>query len=249
MVPQAPFTDMAAANAAATAWCAEVNAVTHSEICAVPAERLASGREQPGPLPSLRPAIGKPGVIRKAGRLSCVRFGSARYPVPVRLIGQQVAVAGSGGRLLIADPVTGEAVAEHAPVAPGEASVLDEHYGGPRPAPRRAVRPKTAAEKAFVTLGPVAEQFITGSAASGNTRLAADLEEMAALRAAHGDTALTAALDRAVAFRRWRAEDVRSILAAGTGAPQPRAAGDALVIDLPAVPVRPLPDYKIEGAS
>jgi hypothetical protein len=111
------------------------------------------------------------------------------------------------------------------------------------------VRPKTQAEKAFAALGPVAEQFIAGSAASGNTRLAPDLDELAALRAAHGDQALTAALERAVAFRRWRAGDVRSILAAGTGAPQPRPAGDALVIELPKVPVRPLSDYKIEGAS
>jgi hypothetical protein len=167
--------------------------------------------------------------------------------VPMRLIGQQVAVAECGGRLLVTDPRTGEVLAEHAPVAPGEASVLDGHYGGPRPAPRRAVRPKTAAEKEFVALGPVAEQFIAGSAASGNTRLASDLGELAALRAAHGDEALTAALERAVAFRRWRAGDVRSILAAGAGIPQPRPAGDALVITLPRVPVRPLSDYRIAG--
>jgi transposase len=248
MVPQAPFTGLAAANAAAVAWCAEVNCVAHSEICAVPAQRLETERELLGPLPSLRPATGKPGAARKVDRLSCVRFGSARYSVPVRLIGQRVTVAESGGLLLVTDPVTGEIVAEHAAVAPGEASVLDEHYGGPRPAPRRAVRPKTAAEKEFVMLGPVAGQFITGSAASGNTRLAADLEEMAALRAAHGDAALTAALERAVEFRRWRAGDVRSILAAGTGIPQPRDAGDALVIELPRVPVRPLSDYRIGGA-
>ena len=119
------------------------------------------------------------------------------------------------------------------------------------PGPRRAARcgPKTAAEKAFLALGPAAEAFLTGSAASGNTKLAADLDELAALRAAHGDQALTAALERAVAFRRWRAADVRSILAAGAGTPQPRPAGDALVIELPTVPVRPLSAYKIEGAS
>ena len=40
MVPQAPFTDLVSANETAAAWCAEVNATTHSEICAVPAERL-----------------------------------------------------------------------------------------------------------------------------------------------------------------------------------------------------------------
>lgn len=249
MIPQAPVGDLAAANAAAVAWCAEVNAAVHSEICAVPAVRLEAERDLLGPLPSLRPAIGRPGVTRKVDRLSCVRFGSARYSVPARLIGTEVTVAESGGRLLVTSPATGEVLAEHAPVAPGEASVLDEHYGGPRPVPRRAVRPKTAAEKAFAELGPVAEQFIAGSAASGNARLPSDLDDLAALRAAHGDQALAAALERAVAFRRWRAEDVRSILAAGTGTPQPRPAGDALVIELPRVPVRPLSDYKFGGAS
>jgi transposase len=248
IVPQAPFTDMTAANAAAGEWCAEVNGVAHSEICSVPAERLEAERDLLTALPSLRPAIGRAAAIRKVDRLSCVRFGSARYSVPTRLIGQHVAVTESGGRLLVAGTATGEILDSHVLAAPGEASVLDEHYGGPRPAPRRAVRAKTAAEKAFIALGPAAEAFLTGSAASGNTKLAADLGELAALRAAHGDQALIAALERAVAFRRWRAADVRSILAAGTGTPQPRPAGDALVIELPKVPVRPLSAYKIEGA-
>jgi transposase len=249
IAPQAPFTGMTAANAAAGEWCAEVNGVAHSEICAVPAVRLDAERDLLTALPSLRPAIGRAAAIRKVDRLSCIRFGSARYSVPARLIGQQVTVTESGGRLLVTDPVTGEVVAEHAPVAPGEACVLDEHYGGPRPAPRRAARAKTAAEKTFLALGPAAEAFLTGSAASGNTKLAADLDELAALGAAHGEAALTAALERAVTFRRWRAGDVRSILAAGAGTPQPRPAGDALVIELPTVPVRPLSAYKIEGAS
>src|SRR5213075_552643 len=59
MVPQAPFADLAAANAAAAAWCAEVNGTVHSEICQVPAERLVIERELLAPLPSLRAAIGK----------------------------------------------------------------------------------------------------------------------------------------------------------------------------------------------
>ena len=55
-----------------------------------------------------------------------------------------------------------------------------------------------------------------------------------------------AALERATAFGRWRASDVRSILAAGTGTPHPRTAGDALVIDLPVSSGRPLSDYAVE---
>jgi hypothetical protein len=250
MVPAAPFGDFAAANQAAAAWCAEVNGVVHSEICAVPAERLVTERELLGPLPSLRASIGKM-VTRKVDRLACVRFASARYSVPTYLIGTEVAVRVDDGRLLAAVTATGEIVAEHMLVAPGEASVRDEHYGGPRPdAPRRAVRPKTAAEKTFCALGPVAESFITGAAAAGSTRLGTDLAELNTLRAAHGDQQFLAALDRAVAFGRWRPADVRSILAAGAGVPEPRIpAGDTLIADLPAVPVRPLADYAIGGLS
>jgi hypothetical protein len=248
MIPQGPFGDLGAANAAAAVWCAEVNGVTHSEICAVPAERLVIERELLAPLPSLRASIGRL-VTRKVDRLSCVRFGSARYSVPVRLIGENVGLRTDDGRLLVIVTGTGEVVAEHTLVAPGEASVRDEHYGGPRPAPRRAVRPKTAAEKEFCALGPVAEAFITGAAAAGATRLGPELAELNTLRAAHGEPAFLAALDRAVAFSRWRAADVRSILAAGAGTADPRPAGDALILDLPAVPVRPLADYALGNLS
>jgi hypothetical protein len=177
-----------------------------------------------------------------------VRFGSARYSVPVRFIGQQVRLHVEPDRTLsvLAGPGEGEVIAEHRLVAPGEASVLDDHYGGPRPsAPRRAVRPKTAAEKAFCALGPTAEAFITGAAAAGNTRLGPELAELNTLAAAHGEQVFLDALARAVAFGRWRAADVRSILAAGTGTPQPTMAGDALVLELPRVPTRSLSDYTI----
>src|SRR4029077_10424027 len=115
--------------------------VIHSEICAVPAERLVIERELLGPLPSLRASTGRQ-VTRKVDRLSCVRFGSARYSVPVRLIGTEVRLRTEDGRLLVIMTGTGQVVAEHVLVAPGGASVCDEHYGWPRAAPRRAVRPR-----------------------------------------------------------------------------------------------------------
>src|SRR5438552_12726139 len=112
MVPQAPFAGLAAANAAAAAWCAEVNAAVHSEICAVPAGQLVIERELPGPLPSLRAGTGRH-VIRKVDRLSCVRSGSARYSVPVRLIGQGVGLRTDDGRLLAIMTAAGQAAAGH----------------------------------------------------------------------------------------------------------------------------------------
>jgi transposase len=248
IVPQAPTVDdLAGANAAAAGWCAEVNSAVHTEICAVPAQRLVTERPLLGPLPSLRPQLGPAPTTRKVDKLSCVRFGSARYSVPSRLIGVSVAVTVADGRVRMLDPATGQIVAEHGLVAPGETSILDAHYGSARPdKPGRAPRPKTTTEKQFLALGEIATAFVTGAAAAGVANLGRELGEILALRAAHGDAAVLAALERAVAFRRWRADDLRSILAAAGAAPTPRSAGHALVLTLPTVPTRPLSDYAID---
>jgi transposase len=236
---------VAAANAAAVVWCAQVNAAVHSETCAVPNQRLGQEAVLLTPLPSLRLHVGPEPETRKVDRLACVRFSSARYSVPTRLIGARVILQPGGGRMLIIDPATGEVVAEHALVAPGEASVMDEHYGGPRPVPTRNPRPRTVAEQLFCGLGPAAAEFLIGAAAAGNTRLSGDLDVLLDLHAAHGDEAFLAALHRAVVFKRWRAADVRSILAAGAGSPTPRNRGEALVLDLPSLTPRSLNDYAI----
>jgi len=242
--------DLDAANVAAAGWCAEVNHRAHSEIAAVPAERLAEV-EAPllAALPSLQPAglFGGRRELRKVDKLSCVRFGSARYSVPNRMLGQRVEVLAGSGGITILVPDTGEVLAEHPLMAPGGSSVLDVHYGRPRPnTPARRVTPRTPAEQAFCALGPVAEQWLRSAAASGNTRLGLELEELSALGAAHGRQALIAALERAITFGRWKASGVRSILAAGAGVPQPTPAGDALVIELPATASRSLDAYRLD---
>ena len=248
MVPQAPFADLVTANAAAASWCGEVNANLHSEICAIPADRLDAERPLLAALPSLRPEFGARPTTRKVDKLSCIRFASGRYSVPNRLIGSTVTVLVEGRVLRVIEPVTGEVFAEHTLVAPGETSIVDDHYGGPRPdKPRRAARPRTASEKAFLGLGPVAETFLTGAAAAGVTKLSSEIAEILDLGAAHGTEPLLAALERAVAFGRWRAADVRSILATNGQAPIPRPAGQALVLTLPTVPTRSLDAYKIPG--
>lgn len=48
--------------------------LVHSEICAVPAERLVFERELMSGPPSLRPAIGKMTHPARVDSLSCVRF-------------------------------------------------------------------------------------------------------------------------------------------------------------------------------
>jgi hypothetical protein len=51
----------------------------------------------------------------------------------------------------VLEAFTGAVLAEHALVAPGETSIVDEHYGSTRPdKPRRAPRAKTTTEKQIV---------------------------------------------------------------------------------------------------
>lgn len=243
---------LAGLNARAQAWCGEVNGRRHSEIHEIPTERLISEQKLLGELPSLRLEVGPKPTTRKVDKLSCIRFGSARYSVPNRLIGTTVTVVvDERDRVLrVIEPVTGEVHAEHQLVAPGETSIVDAHYGRPRPdAPRRGARPRTAVEREFLALGPVAEQFLTGAAAAGVTKLGTEIAEILTLGAAHGTAALLAALERAVAFGRWRADDVRSILATNGHAPRPTAAGKALVMTLPTVPTRSLDAYRIDGTE
>jgi transposase len=250
MVPRQPFADLAAANVAAAEWCVETNAAQHAEIAAVPADRLETERPLLRSLPSLRLEIGSRPTNRKVDKLSCVRFGSARYSVPCRLIGQTVTITTTATMIMVVQPVTGEVLAEHALVGPGETSILDDHYDRPRPdRPRRAPRPKTQTEKDFCALGPVAEAFLVGAAAAGVSKLGGELGDIVALKASHGEPALLAALQRALTYRRWRAADIRSILAAGGNAPTSRPAGDPLaeVLTLPQVPTRSLDAYKIIG--
>jgi len=238
------FADAESANAAAPAWCEEVNGRPHSEIAAVPAERLLVERKLLRPLPALRPALSA-GVQRTVDRLSCVRLGGARYSVPAALVGRRLRVVIEAGELLVyAD---GAEVARHDLVAPGEVSLADEHYGGPRREPVRAPRPRSAAEKAFLALGPEAERFLVAAAAAGTSRLASEIVAINELAAAWGVEAVRRALCRALAFRRFRAVDVAAILDAGETLPETVAPGMPLAIELPSVPVRPLADYALAG--
>jgi len=238
--------NLAVANAAAIAWCEEVNARLHTEIQAVPTQRLQTERSVLRPLPSLRPALPEAGQPRKVDKLCTVRFGSARYSVPHALVGQQVLVLNVDGRIVISTPgPAGAVVAEHALVGPGETSLVDAHYDKPTRAPLRAVRAKSPVEKEFLSLGEPAEAFLRSAAAAGTTRLAAHVAEILTLVGAHGEQAVLAALARATTFRRFTAADLRAILAAGPQAPTVTAPGPDLAVELPTVSTRSLADYAV----
>jgi hypothetical protein len=199
VVPADPAVeDLTAANAEAARWCAEVNGVVHSEIVAVPAERggdrtrtaqgvavVAAGRD--------RCQAGQP--QGRQALVRAVRLSPLLGPEPAHR--HDRAAGRHRHQVQVMEPFTGEVLAEHAIVAPGEDSIVDEHYGSSRPdKPRRAPRAKTATEKRFLVLGEVAEQFLMGATAAGVSKLATELEQILVLHAAHGEAALLTALAR-----------------------------------------------------
>jgi hypothetical protein len=236
--------DVDAANRQARLWCLEVNAAEHSETRALPAVRLEEERKVLRPLPSLRPPLRR-GELRKVDKMQTVRFGSARYSVPTAYVGHQVEIAAGESEVVVS---AGEReIARHPLCPPGAASILDEHYGGARGRPRRPVRVRTQVERDFLELGPAAEAFLRAAAAAGTARLAGELAEIVGLEPSWGREALVVALARAVEFRRFKAQDLRSILAVGGAAPRPTAAGAPLELVVPEVPVRPLSAYSLEA--
>jgi hypothetical protein len=240
--------DLAVLNDACRDWCAEVNARLHSEICAIPDVRLGEEREVLRDLPMLRPRIGRV-EVRKVDKLSTIRVASARYSVPHRLVGAHVEAVTFDGRVRIYD-LDGDLVADHRQLAPGEAAVLDEHYPTPRRAPSRGARARSRVEREFLALGEPAEVFIRHGAAAGMTMLGKEIVEIVDdLIPAHGPELVAKAVARAARFGRFRAADVRSILAIGTALPEPAAAGDSVVVALPPVEVRPFDAYAIENLA
>ena len=107
---------------------------------------------------------------------------------------------------------------------------------------------ENAAEKALCALGPVAEAFITGAAAAGHTRLGPELAER---------TPCAPPTARGVRRGAGPGRGVRPVARRRRALPLGRrardsrspACGNALVLELPAVPVRPLADYAIGGLS
>ena len=240
--------DLTVINEAAARWCDEVNARLHSETCAVPVERLVEEQTLLRVLPSLRPRIGHV-EIRKVDKLSTVRVGSARYSAPHVHVGRHVEVVVFDNQVRIyADD--GELIAEHPQLNPGEASVLDEHYPTPRKPASRGPRARTDAEREFLALGEAAEQFIRDGAAAGVATLGRDIVEIVTeLLPAHGDDAVAKALARAVRFGRYRAADIRSILAIGPAPQEPASAGPNVIVELPTVEVRSFDAYRIENLA
>ncbi len=99
-------------------------------------------------------------------------------------------------------------------------------------------------------MGEPAEVFIRQGAAAGMTLLPKEIGEIVDdVLPAPGPELVAKAVARAARFGRFRAADVRSILAIGTALPEPAAAGDAVVVALPTVEVRSFDAYAMENLA
>ena len=238
--------DLTVLNEAAALWCAQVNTLEHSEICAIPAERLLVERDLLRELPMLRPRIGRV-EIRKVDKLSTVRVASVRYSVPHRLVGRHVEVVTHDARVRIYGP-GGDVVAEHVQLAAGEASVLDEHYPTPRKPASCGPRPRSDAEREFLALGEPAEAFIRQGAAAGVATMSKEIIEIVTdLLPATAQPPSPKPSHEQPSSAGSRAGDVRSILAIGPAGQEPSDPGTSVVVGLPSSEVRSLDAYRIEN--
>ena len=193
LIPFEGFGSLDEANAAARVWLAEVNSRPHSETRRPPVELLERERPLLRSLPALRPAAAC-GERRKVDRLATVRFASARYSVPHRLVGKSVEVAATDRDLTVL--FDGVPVAHHRLLGPGECSIEDAHYPTPAPTGTRPLRPRSEPERAFLRLGEEAERYLRAAAARGVARLNERIEEALDLAATRGEARTRQTLER-----------------------------------------------------
>jgi transposase len=210
---------------ACQAWCAQVNNRRHRETRRVPVEMLAEERLRLHTLPA-DPYVLALGEERLVNDDRTIRWGDVRYSTPPGHEGSRVWCRLHGDRLVIvARTETGLAeIWRHALSTPGNPVILDEHYpdhpggNGPRqPKPR----PRSAAEEAFLQIGPGAEQWLIEAAATGTVRVRTKMGRAVELATVLGNERVDDALGLAAMAGRFADDDLASICdhLAGPGAP------------------------------
>jgi hypothetical protein len=227
LIPREGFDSLDEANAAAAGWLAEVNFRPHWETKRPPVELLEHERPLLRSLLPLRLAVAC-GERRKVDRLATVRFASARYSGPHRLVGKVVEVQTSDRELTVL--FEGVPVGHHPLLGPGECSIEDAHYPTPRPTGTRPLRPRTEPERAFLALGAEAEHYLR-AAARGAARLDERIDEALRLAASRGEERARSALGRATRFGRIARGDLEAISDALGATPPAQPAAQPLRLE------------------
>jgi transposase len=192
---------------------AEINTRIHRETRRAPVEMLGEERFRLHQLPD-RPYTAAFGTSRQVHEKdSTIRVEQVRYSVPHQHAGRQVYVRWHGEDLVVTAILDGIPVeiARHRRSSPGSPVILDEHY----PQSARGVRvptPQTAAEEAFLAIGPGAVAWLEEAAATGVRQIASKMAEAVAMAKLRGQGAVDRALGTAATAGRFNDSDLRSIL-------------------------------------
>jgi transposase len=107
LIPAEGFGSLDEANEAGVEWCRRVNSEVHSETKRSPAELAEREREVLRALPPERPPLAC-GEQRKVDKLATIRFASARYSVPHRLVGRSVEALATDRELIVKGRLRGK---------------------------------------------------------------------------------------------------------------------------------------------
>ncbi len=192
-----------------------VNARPHRATGRRPDEMIGQERVRLHRLPA-DPYVAALGETRSVTRECTISFGSTRYSVPHRLVGEQVLARVHGVELIIAHIGEGGVteVARHQVSQPGVPRIDPGHYP---PRSRSKVlhhvpEPRTPGEAAFLQIGPGAASWLVRACAAGTARIPTKMDVAVQLAAVHGDETVDAALAAAADADRFAEHDLASIL-------------------------------------
>jgi hypothetical protein len=209
----ATFLDLVAA---CEQWCEHINARTHRETGAAPADRLAVERGHLHALPA-DPHTAALGEERLVNDDQTIRFGSVRYSTPPGHVGTRVWCRVVGTELVIVAmaPAGCREIARHVLSTPGTPRIVETHYphhlGSNHPRPPRP-RARSKAEADFLAIGDGAHAWLVEAAAIGASRVRAKMARAVEFATILGLARVDQALGLAAAAGRFDDHDLGSIL-------------------------------------
>lgn len=200
---------------ACRAFCAEVNARVHRVTRRTPAQMLAEERQRLHPLPR-QPFTVAFGTTRRVNWDATISVEGVRYSVPHELIDTRVWARFHGDELVVtavgSDGTATEA-ARHPRGTPGSPVIAAEHY--PQREDKdgdRTPKATSAAEAAFLMIGPGAASWLIEAATAGTRRVKAKMAEAVTLSKLYPPQAVDRALGTAAVTGRFAEKDLLSIL-------------------------------------
>lgn len=228
------FSDQAALQQQARAWCDRVNGEIHATTQAIPWDRWAAERPPLRPVPAEPPALFQVQAVRIT-KASTFTFRQNQYSVPKddarRTL--RLEIFEHAFRALAGDQEVGRWPRT---TQKGQRFLDPRHYAG-----RFQGEKASALEHPFRTLCDAAPEYLDGLATAHGTSLREPRRQIVGLAETYSRTELHAAMTRAVAFKRFGYGSLHRILQTQQAAPEalpavPTAEGPPLP-GLPAVAV------------